>query len=258
MTSAETLQSIAGAIYMATITTVGIRLMVLSRRNRALPELLLGASLLVGGTFGAVLEAAGMSGDVYFDKRVAGALIAVGKAMGIVGFVCQALFIRMVFRPNAIWATALVGAILFALLGAYTAFAAAGTFTTGVMPRTIFLLELGPRCAGSLWLIAESIRYYGAMKRRLALGLAEPIVTDRFRLWAIAAIAGLVLLATSVPPVIWPAGDARWLELLIPVFALSGVVSSGTYLLAFFPPAFYRRRVEARLGGRRRAPGRSA
>lgn len=249
MTPAETLQSIAGAIYLATITTVGLRLIVLARRNRALPELLLGASLLVGGTFGAVTEATGMSGEVYFDARVAGGLIAAGKAMGIVGFLCQALFIRMVFRPTAGWAGGLVGAIVCGLLGTYSAFALAGTFATGVMPVSIFLLELCVRCVGSVWLIAESIRYYGLMRRRVALGLADPMVTDRFRLWAVAAIAGLVLLATSVPPVIWPAGDSRWLELLIPVFALSGVVSSGTYLLAFFPPAFYRRWVEPQLGG---------
>ncbi len=248
MTPNEILQSVAGTIYMATITTVGIRLVVLARRNRAVPELLLGVSLLVGGTFGAVIEAAGMSGTVYFDARVAGTLLAVGKALGIVGFLCQALFIRGVFRPHSAWATALVGAIVFGLLATYTAFWAAGTYSSGVMPLPIFLVELAGRCVGSVWLITESIRYYGFMKKRLALGIAEPIVADRFRLWAIAAIAGLVLLATSAPPVIWPTSDSSWLDLLIPVFAVCGVLSSGTYLLAFFPPAPYRRWVEARLG----------
>lgn len=246
MTASEIIQSVAGTIYMATITTVGIRLIVLARRNRALPELLLGTSLLVGGTLGAMIEAAGMSGHVYFTPALSGALLATGKLFGIVGFTCQVLFIRMVFQPDARWATSLVAAIVGTLVATYAAFALSGAFSTGTMSLAIFLVELMARCAGSVWLIVEATRYYGVMKRRLALGLADPMVTDRFRLWSIAATAGLVLLATSVPPVIWPTGDATWLELLIPVFALSGVTSSGSYLLAFFPPAWYRARIESR------------
>lgn len=248
MSGAQILQSVAGTIYMATITTVGIRLIVLARRNRTLPELLLGVSLLVGGTLGAMVEAAGMSGHSAFTPELAGKLLATGKAIGISGFVCQALFVRTVFRPNDTWAAMLVGAIALALTGMFTAFFAAGSFSNGSMPLPLFLLELTIRTTGSFWLIYEAIRYYGFMKKRVTLGLADPIVADRFRLFAIAAIAGLVLLATSVPPMIWPASDSRWLDLLIPVFATSGVASSGAYLLAFFPPAWYRARVEKRLG----------
>ena len=247
MTPSEITQSVAGAIYMATITTVGIRLLVLARRNRGLPELLLGLSLLVGGTFGAVLEAAGMSGDVYMPPHVSGALLATGKAIGIVGFVSQAFFVRIVFRPSERWALGIVGFIAATLVATWIAFGLTGAYATGDMTLSIFLVELAARVIGSIWLIAESIRYYGFMKRRVALGIADPVVADRFRLWVIAGIAGLVLLATSVPPVIWPTHDSSWLEGLIPVFATSGVTASGGFLLAFFPPAWYRRWVVARL-----------
>ena len=47
------IQAIAGTLYLATISTVGIRVLILARRNRGMPELLLGISLVVGGTFGA-------------------------------------------------------------------------------------------------------------------------------------------------------------------------------------------------------------
>jgi len=60
----QILQAIAGAIYLLTITAVGIRLLILARRNRGVPEFIIGLSLLVGGTFGSVLEAVGLSGQL--------------------------------------------------------------------------------------------------------------------------------------------------------------------------------------------------
>ncbi len=244
MSGAQLLQAVAGTVYMATITTVGLRLIFLARRNRTWPELMLGISLFVGGTIAATVEAAGMSGHVYFTPEVSGTLLAIGKALGIAGFILQALFVRMVFRPDDRWALGLVFAIAMLLTGTFAAFYLAGSFSTGQMPLPIFLSELTARCTGSFWLIFESLRYYGFMRKRLGLGLADPVVADRFRLFAIAAIAGLCLLATSVPPMIWPAADSRWLDLLIPFFAASGVTASVAFLLAFFPPAWYRARIE--------------
>ena len=244
------IQAIAGTLYLATISTVGIRVLILARRNRGMPELLLGISLVVGGTFGASLEAGGMSGtEAELEPALAGALYGTGKAFSIVGFVCQALFIRNVFRPTEAWAAGLVAMVVFAQLGLYTAYAAAGTFSTGVIPKELFLVEFVARAFGSVWFIAEALRYYGMMRKRLSLGLADPMVTDRFRVWAVAGILGLVMLGTSLPPVI--VGDPNWwaMDLIIPVFAATGIASSAFYLLAFFPPAWYRARVMRRLGG---------
>jgi len=39
------------------------------------------------------------------------------------------------------------------------------------------------------WAGFESIRYYKMQSRRLLLGLADPIVTDRFRLWGLSMLA---------------------------------------------------------------------
>ena len=46
------LQFPAGALYLLAVGVVGCRLLMLARRTRQLPELLLGLSLLLGGTLG--------------------------------------------------------------------------------------------------------------------------------------------------------------------------------------------------------------
>ena len=118
------MQSISGTIYLLTITVVGIRLLALARRNRRLPELMLGTSLLVGGTFGATLEAAGLAMAATLEPEVIGRLLLTGKLCGLVALTCQGVFIWKVFRPDATWAPALV-VLCFAL--AATAFAGFGS-----------------------------------------------------------------------------------------------------------------------------------
>lgn len=244
----QAVQAIAGMFYLVTITAVAIRLLVLARRNRGVPELLIGASLLVGGTFGSMLEAAAMSGELSSIEGAQGTTLALGKILGNSGFALQALFIRSVFRPNERWATGLVGVILTFQVGTWTAYWLTGAFVVGVMPLPVFLVEYAGRCIGSIWLVIESTRYYALMKKRVAVGVSNPLVADRFKLWAIAGGSALALLATSVPPILFPTSQSAGMLLLIPTFAAGGITASVAYLLAFFPPAWYARWVSGKHG----------
>ncbi len=77
------------------------------------------------------------------------------------------------------------------------------------------------------------------MKRRVSLGLAEPIVANRFALWTIASVTGIVFLFTSVPPM-FAIGEV-WIAIDLVVFAVAGLATAGAYWLAFFPPESFRR-----------------
>ena len=83
------------------------------------------------------------------------------------------------------------------------------------------------------------------MKRRLRLGLADPLVTNRFLLWTLAGFASITLLLTAVPPVLL---DAQRYEFLLfvdlLVFSVAGVTVSALYFLTFIPPETYRRRFQ--------------
>ena len=50
------------------------------------------------------------------------------------------------------------------------------------MPALFVLLA---RCAVLLWLFVESAIYAQRMRRRVRLGLGDPVVANRFTLWAI-------------------------------------------------------------------------
>ena len=82
------------------------------------------------------------------------------------------------------------------------------------------------------------------MRRRAAIGLADPVLTDRFRLWASGALSGLAMLLCSVPPQVL-SRDHPLQGVSLLVLALMGLAATASYWFAFFPPAWYRSRLAA-------------
>jgi hypothetical protein len=109
-----------------------------------------------------------------------------------------------------------------------------------------FWLGAGLRTSGLGWSALESLRYHRIMRLRTRLGLADPVVTESFRLWGLgtgAAFAGSLL--GFMTPTLAGQGAA---ELPVPnlILSLLGLVAAIAMWLAFLPPAAYQRRVEAR------------
>jgi hypothetical protein len=89
MDAIDAIQAAAGGLFLLTATVVGCRLLLLARRSRALPELLLGAGLLVGGTIGGPLEAAGLSARPELGPDLTGRLLLIGKLFGVVALAAR-------------------------------------------------------------------------------------------------------------------------------------------------------------------------
>jgi hypothetical protein len=163
--------------------------------------------------------------------------------VGAIGLRSYDWLVWRVFRPGARWAGALFVVLAAGATLALAAFVAAGTLERGA-GHAWFWLELGVRVASPIWLASESLRFWSQMRRRAALGLADPLVTDRFRLWASGALTGLVMLLCSVPPQVLPREHSlQGVSLL--VLALMGLAATASYWFAFFPPEWYCRRVAA-------------
>ena len=235
------MQSISGTIYLLTITVVGIRLLRLAHRNKGLPELLLGLSLLIGGTFGAPLEAGGLAMTTTAEPQLVGMMLLVGKLCGLVALVCQGVFIWKAFRPDAFWAPVIVGVCFTMSAAAVVGFWLHGTFATAQVPIFWFWIELAGRTGGSVWLVFEAVRYYRLMRKRMHLGLADPVLSNRFLLWAIAGGCGISMMLSAVPPVLYPSTTHWLMPWDLALFSACGIGFCIAYSLVFFPTQRYMR-----------------
>ncbi len=103
-----------------------------------------------------------------------------------------------------------------------------------------------------LWTMVESYRFYGLMRRRRALGLADPLVTNRFFLWGSGALGtALATWTASIPYLLIGRAEvaAAWGPVIQVATATIGVVTVTLYALTFFAPAWYRSWVAGAAGG---------
>ena len=121
-----------------------------------------------------------------------------------------------------------------------------GTIPASVDPSLGQLLMNAAGLFVYLWSSGEAVRYHLRMRRRVALGLGDAMIAQQFAFWAISglAAAGAAATATFYTFVL----EASILRAPVPFAAvqLALFISAIGLWFAFFPPAFYRRRVSAR------------
>lgn len=237
-----------GTLFAVWIVT-GVRMIVLARRTRALPEFLLGMSLLLQAGIGYPLSVVSQfAGDWSL------AVTCVSATCSNTGMGFLYVFTARVFHDSSRWAWAAVGAagalLLVQAAGYVIAQAAAETqaeLLTGILRWGAGSLALSGAAWG--WAGWEALRYHGLLRRRVALGLADPVVANRMLLWGLmgAVAFGCVLIDT----VLLYSGAPRARDVMLPlVTAIAGLVVSACMLLAFWPPTAYLARVR---GGRQPA-----
>jgi hypothetical protein len=234
----EMLAIAAGLSSMLVSLGVGIRLIRLASHTQQLPELLIGLSMVLMGFGWSAMAAAGRQAEGLSDPVRVGLLVSAALC-AIVGSSCLAMFNWQVFRPHATWPGLLSGAVALGL----TALCLAQTVSPGwlVFARE----ERGPWhyvawvvLVVYFWSAIESRRLQRMMVRRQRLGLVDPIVVDRVRLWSITMLSAMlaslmfaVLQAIGIPIGGTPIG--------LGLTAVVALISSATLLLAFVPPSSY-------------------
>jgi hypothetical protein len=223
--------------FMVWSLVLGCRLVAQAHRTRALPELAMGLAFLVSGLVGTGLGALARTDDVVPAAWIP--ICAAGGRLSIhAGALCQAIFTWCVFRHDAGWAKAMVAATALGLAGASVGAARAGTLGDPLDAGGWRLLEVALQSAAIGWGAVEALRYWRLMRRRVRLGLADPVVTNRFLLWAVAIGGGVcALLITGVLGALeLPAAEVR---MSYGVSATVGLISAAGYWLTFFPPRWY-------------------
>jgi len=238
-------------IYCAVASVVAVRMLRLAARTGEYPEIFIGASLLLGGALGFP--------PLALAPGLAGAEPDLALRLGLAGLVAlhlsswaNALGWRAIFHPGDRWArnVAVVCTVLLflslthrlagmavSILGRDPAAQFAGGYTASLFAQ-----------AAPYFLMAFSaLRYQAKLRRRLALGLADPVVVNRIALWGATSGVVVVQYAISLATL-----HVRHLPEIAAIYqtvvAGLGLVLSVLLYLAFLPPKAYLRRV-ARRGG---------
>ncbi len=246
----EYLRWIGFGAFFASSLVIGVRLLLLARRTGKLPEFLIGIGVLGIGPFGFGLS---MLAFVLASHSLALSATLMGSALlaGSIGAISQYLFAWMVFRRDASWARGVVWMAIALLLAGYIG----DMLENGLVNRrnagAWFCLGAVMRTAGLGWCALESLRYHRIMRRRAALGLVDPVVSESFRLWGVGAGAAFTgsLLAIGVRAL--TGHGVAQTPILNLALSLLGLIAAVAMWLAFLPTPAYLRWVESR--GRRAA-----
>jgi len=235
----------SNAIAWIAYLIVGVHLYRLGRRTGQLPEFLIAASFLfwvLSYLFYDIPYAIIRSDELLPAVSSYAALIAL--ALGNVTF---AFFIRSVFRPDDRWATWLVAAVVVSLVAGVAGSAWVGDWE-GINPlaNPWYWLEYFGGFAPSIWMAAEGFAQYFKMRRRLKLGLCEPMACNRFLLWGIAGVLWMILEGIVTANDFAYALTGEWPLLLEFGVAVFEAVPVMIIWVLFFPPAFYCRWIEGR------------
>ena len=239
---------LATLLFVGISAVVAVRLLLLARRTRCKPELLLGLGLL--GTavlgYGVLIAAILVRGidNAFATTPLERALQGAGVVLHDLGVTMIVLFVLTVFRPRERWAKGLATALLGALWIGSFGWEIENRFRFTGVGNAFWWIRYAVIWTYPLWTMVESYRYWALMRRRLALGLVDPLVANRFFLWGTGSVGTALATWTASTPYFLmghPALAVAWNPFIQILTATFGVATVTVYYLTFFPPAAYRR-----------------
>jgi len=241
------------AAFVLVSLLIGLRLVGLARRTGERPELYLGLGILGTAVLGYGLQIASaiLRGGPEGTKEVTTAMVTltgVGKLLHDAGVTLVLLFVLTVFRRHETGARMLFGVAVATIWIGMVGQGLTGGYRD-LMGRDLFWwMEYAVIWTYPLWGAFESFRYHGRMRKRVRIGLAEPLVANRFLLWGLASSGTFAATWLASWPSLLPDPQAAapFQTFNYLATAAVGICTVVAYSLAFLPPARYRRWLEAR------------
>lgn len=235
----ESFSLVAVAIYCVVSLCAAIRLLLLAKRTREMPELMIGCALLSGGMIGYPFSVG--AGVLAATSRIEAADLA--NAIGQTGMALAAFFLllswRHIFSPEG-------KAGLFFVVGW-------SVFLLATLVGIIRVSEPGSSAhftTSTFWalMVAQggcyallgwaSFRHASMLKKRCAIGLADPRIANRLFVWGLANASIVVsylyamvvgmMIGAGLPNIYHPS-----------VVVGLGLISIFCVALSFFPPRVY-------------------
>ena len=234
------MQALGMSISLATVVlgiALAFGLLRLGVRNRTAPELAMGLYCLLVSA-GAVLFGfsirAVAAGSAQADVLVAAYTLCIALAA-----CALAVGIWRIFRRGEAWAGALTAAAVLWIGGAWVACNLLGHPALLSEPTPGNLVFVAGRVAVYAFGAFEALRYGRMLRKRVELGLADPVSAHQIRLWGMAWLCAAAIAVGSVLGA-WIGGRAA-LEsplFVLPLSTLNAAAWICTWL-AFFPPRAY-------------------
>lgn len=250
---------LATLLFILGSTAVGVKLLLLSKQTKGVPELFLGGAIFLAGGIGygvliASYLARGTGAVAPEDVSSLGVVLTgVGRTIHYFGVTLYLAFTVYVFRRDATWAYVLAGVAMLVLWLGFLAWIAQGYLRVrdGGVGSFTWFCQTGVLWSYQLWNAVEALRYHGLMRRRAAIGLSDPLVANRFLLWGMGSLFAALAIWVACIQYLFVDDVAR-LDAIMPALRIStaalGAMSVTCSLLAFLPPSWYRRRILAHGG----------
>jgi len=214
---------------------LAVRLLRIASQTRGMPELMMGLYLLLSPPCTSLL----MRVDRFAPEYQRMLEIVATTGIGISSlFLC--IFAWRVFRPNSTWAR--IPVVLYSAQFLWSFFmVSTGAIevddpTRAITGRVTILLVY-------CWVFTECLLHHRMLARRLHLGLADPVVVNRFLLFAVwSGLLGVLPGITLLLAFVMNAGgtaDQMSSPLFTSVVRLTGILMYVSIWLSFLPPRAY-------------------
>jgi hypothetical protein len=178
------------------------------------------------------------------SQQMVAVMIGAGYFATILGLIATLIFNHRVFRPGSRRALAFVGLVTFAMGLGWAGYGLSGDYGRARFEGTWLWIMLAGIVVTNLWVALEPLFYRRRLLRRLQLGLAEPLVVDRFRLWGYGSLArtAMVVVGAISSFMEQQMGTTAPLtqSVIVMVFISGcGLFTAVAYWLTFFPTQRY-------------------
>lgn len=239
----ELLSLVSLLLFSVAAWIIGTRLWLLAGRTRGAPERSMAVLLLgIGGIGYPCMLLARSMAPVSIGYALLSGLAVLAINAGITG---SFVFTWKVFHPKETWAkritwTAGVLLIFIGLSAVAGAILGGGTSNPQGAALVFILANFLISGAAFLWSGCESWRYGRMLHRRVALGIGDPVVANRFMLWACQGASTTVINVANIVVVLM-GGDLATQPILLAITGVCGIANVTFLTLAFLPPDFYLR-----------------
>jgi len=228
-------------VQILTCAAIGVRLLWLARRTRKLPELAFGVGFLALGAVGYPLSIAARAGAA--SPEVAGHLLLAALIAQDVACYSVAIGTWRTFFPYITWLRGVMASVAVGFVASLVGHALTVGFHGAHDGGAWYYVGFSLRFAAFVWAFVAAFDYASRIRLQVGLGMADPVVADRIRLWAITCACICVGFAIFLAGRITGVNVGESPPILVTT-SLVSIAASATMGLAFFPPRVYLDRVK--------------